>query len=70
MSTTLDATNPLDRKFMDDTAGAINRRQVAEKPFDKELAAYQAYLQSWRGTIARMISPVARADANLAEKPE
>lgn len=70
MSTTLDATNPLDRKFMDDTAGAINRRQVAEKSFDEELAARQAYLHSWRGTIARMISPAARADANLAEKPE
>ncbi len=55
---------------MDDTAGAINRRQVAEKPYDEELAAYQAYLKSWRGTIARMFSPVACADDTLAEKPE
>jgi hypothetical protein len=64
MSGKLDATNPLDRKFMDDMAGAINRRQVAEKPFDQELAAYQAYLNSWRGQIARWFSPVAYADAN------
>ena len=63
MSAAIDATNPLDRKFMDDTTGAINRRQVAEKPYDEESAAYQAYLASWRGQIARMISPVARADA-------
>lgn len=59
MSSKLDATNPLDRKFMDDAAGAINRRQVAEKPFDEELAAYQAYLRSWRGTIAQWFSRTA-----------
>ena len=63
MNGAADATNPLDRKFMDDTAGAINRREIAEKPYDEESAAYQAYLASWRGTIARMISPAARADA-------
>jgi hypothetical protein len=63
MADKLDATNPLDRKFMDDAAGAINRRQVAEKPFDEEKDAYQAYLHSWRGTIARWFSPTASADA-------
>jgi hypothetical protein len=48
---------------MDDAAGAINRRQVAEKPFDAEEAAYLAYLASWRGQIAQWFSPTARADA-------
>jgi hypothetical protein len=66
MSAAVDATNPLDRKFMDDTAGAINRRQIAEKPFEEESAAYRAYLASWRGTIAQWFSPVARADAKSA----
>ncbi|MGD9634909.1 MAG: hypothetical protein AB7G28_16975 [Pirellulales bacterium] len=63
MAGKLDATNPLDRKFMDDATGAINRRQVAEKPFETEEAAYQAYLASWRGQIAQWFSPTARADA-------
>ena len=45
MSQTIDATNPLDRKFMDDTAGAINRREIAEKPYEEEFTAYQAYLE-------------------------
>jgi hypothetical protein len=58
----VDPTNPLDRKFMDDTAGAINRREIAEKPFDEEFAAHQAYLNSWRGRIARWFSPTAQAD--------
>lgn len=62
MSGKLDATNPLDRKFMDDTAGAINRRQVAEEPFDEELASYRAFLQSWRGQIATWFSSRARSD--------
>lgn len=62
MSQSLDATNPLMRKFMDDTTGAINRRQLAEKPYEEELAAYDAYLTSWRGRIARMFSSAARVD--------
>ncbi len=70
MSDKLDATNPLDRKFMDDAAGAINRRQVAEKPFDAEEAAYQAYLHSWRGTIAQWFSPPAVHDRQLAERED
>jgi hypothetical protein len=63
MADKLDATNPLDRKFMDDAAGAINRRQVAEKPFDEEDSAYQAYLASWRGQIAQWFLPTARSNA-------
>jgi hypothetical protein len=64
MSGSVDPTNPLDRKFMDETAGAINRREVAEQPFQEESAAYQQYLASWRGQIARLFSPTARADSN------
>jgi len=67
MAGQLDATNPIARKFMDDTAGAINRQQIAEKPYEEELAAYQAYLASWRGQIARWFSSVARADRIRAE---
>ena len=48
MSGGVDPTNPLDRKFMDDMAGAINRREIAEKPYDDELAAYQQFLNGWR----------------------
>jgi hypothetical protein len=62
MNATADATNPLDRKFMDDTAGAINRREVAEKPYDDEMAKYRAYLGSWRGSLARFFSSTAHAD--------
>ncbi len=66
MSQTIDATNPLMRKFMDDTAGTINRREIAEKPYEEEYAAYRGYLASWRGRIARMFSPAARADFKSA----
>jgi hypothetical protein len=62
MSTSVDPTNPLDRKFMDDMAGAINRREIAEKPFDKEWADYDTFLDSSRGRIARWFSPQAEAD--------
>ena len=62
MNGAADATNPLDRKFMDDTAGAINRREIAEQPYDDEMAAYRAYLGSWRGSLARFFSSTAQAD--------
>jgi hypothetical protein len=52
----IDPTNPLDRKFMDETAGAMNRRDVAQKPYDAERSAYDAYMNSWRGRIARIFS--------------
>ena len=42
MSDAVDPTNPLDRKFMDDIAGAINRRERAEQSYDQEAAAYQS----------------------------
>jgi hypothetical protein len=62
MNGAADATNPLDRKFMDDTTGAINRREVAEQPYDDEMAAYRAYLGSWRGSLARVFSSTAQSD--------
>ncbi len=62
MNAAADATNPLDRKFMDDTAGAINRREIAEQPFEDESAAYRAYLGSWRGAVGRFFSSTAQTD--------
>lgn len=52
MAGDIDATNPINRKFMDDVAGAINRRQVAEKQFDEEWQAWQEFLKSGRGKVA------------------
>lgn len=62
MSGEVDPTNPLDRKFMDDIAGAINRREVAQKQYDVEWAAYQEALSGFRGRVARLFSARARAD--------
>jgi hypothetical protein len=62
MSEKVDPTNPVDRRFMDDIAGAINRREVAEKQYDVEWAAYHEALGGFRGRIARMLSAQARAD--------
>jgi hypothetical protein len=58
----VDPTNPIDRKFMDDVAGAINRREVAQKPHDAEVADYHAFLNSSRGRIARFFSAQANTD--------
>ncbi|MCP6725939.1 hypothetical protein NL526_28170, partial [Klebsiella pneumoniae] len=66
-STSVDPTNPLDRKFMDDVAGAINRREIAEKSFDEEWAAYQEFLNGSLGRIARWFSSQARVDAEPIE---
>jgi hypothetical protein len=64
MSGTVDATNPLDRKFMDEAAGAINRRDVAQKQYDEESAAYQGLLNSWKGRVAKIFSSQARQDVH------
>jgi hypothetical protein len=56
MSTNIDATNPANRKFMDDASGAINRRQVAEKLFDEEWRAYGEFMNSRRGRVASSFS--------------
>lgn len=61
MSDKIDPTNPLDRKFMDDIAGAINRREIAQKQFDVESTAYQQSLSGLRGKLARLLSAQARA---------
>jgi hypothetical protein len=53
----LDPTDPLARKFMDDAAGAINRRERAEPAYDAEAAAYREYLSGVRGGVARRFSP-------------
>ena len=62
MSDAVDPTNPLDRKFMDDIAGVINRRERAEQSYDQEAAGYQSALDGFRGRIARLLSSQARAD--------
>jgi hypothetical protein len=56
MTSEIDPTNPTDRKFMDDIAGAINRRQIAEKAFDTEWQAYQEFLKTRRGKVASAFS--------------
>jgi hypothetical protein len=66
MSDGIDPTNPLDRKFMDDIAGAINRRELAAQSYDQEAARYQSALDGFRGRIARFFSAQASADL----KPE
>jgi hypothetical protein len=62
MSGSVDATNPLDRKFMDEASGAINRREVAQNQYEEESAAYQEFLNSWRGSIAKRFYLEARRD--------
>jgi hypothetical protein len=64
MAGAVDPTNPLDRKFMDDAAGTMNRREVAQKEFDVERAAYNAYVNSWRGRLAQKLSTPIRRDAD------
>jgi uncharacterized protein YPO0396 len=56
----IDPTDPLARKFMDDVAGAMNRREVAEPAYEAELSAYHQYLASMRGAVARWFSAAAR----------
>ena len=53
VSEDFDPTNPANRKFMDDANGAINRREVAEKEFDQEWRAFQQFMNSRRGRVAR-----------------
>jgi hypothetical protein len=64
MEHALDPTNALERKFMDDVAGAINRREMAEAPYNAEMSAYQAYLSGVRGAVARSLSTQGRANGN------
>ncbi len=57
METDVDPTYALDRKFMDDVAGAINRREMAEPPYDVEMSAYRQYLSGPRGAVAIWFVP-------------
>ncbi len=68
MSSAVDPTNPLDRKFMDDIAGTINRRERAEQSYDQEAAGYQSALDGFRGRIARLLSSQARADLKAEDQ--
>ena len=67
MASKIDPNSTLDRKFMDDIFGAVNRREVAQKQYDDELAAYRRFLLSTRGKIAQTFSSTARADAKPNE---
>ena len=70
MPAKLDATNPLDRKLMDEAAGAINRRDVAQKQYDEEASDYLDFLNSWRGSIAkRFYLDAERYVSQQAERP-
>jgi hypothetical protein len=67
MAVEIDATNPLKRKFIDDVTGAMNRREIAQKQYDEESTAYQRFLGGFRGRLARLLSPSARADVSSAD---
>jgi hypothetical protein len=62
MTSAIDPTNTLDRQLMDDLAGAINRRQIAEDSYDKESRDYRQFLGGLRGRLARAFSSQAQAD--------
>jgi hypothetical protein len=61
-SSEIDPTHPLDRKFMDDIAGAINRREIAQQQYEDEVDAYQRFLSGLRGGVARWLSAHTRED--------
>ena len=53
----LDPTHPLDRKLMDDVAGAMNRREIAEATYAAELAGYRKFAGGICGRVAGRFSP-------------
>lgn len=53
----LDPTHPLDRKLMDEIAGAINRREVAEETYSAELAAYRKFRGGVCGKVVGRVVP-------------
>ncbi len=57
-----DPNDTLARTRMDNIAGAINRRDVAEKQYAVEAAEYQKFLGSFLGRVAQIFSPQARAN--------
>ena len=56
MADNVDPDNPLNRRFMDDVAGTINRHEVAEEPYERIWGEYQLTLAGIRGAIARTLS--------------
>jgi hypothetical protein len=62
MAGQIDATDPLDRKSMDDIAGAMNRREVAQKQYDEESTAYERFMSGIRGRLAGLVSPPTQSD--------
>jgi len=52
LTTSLDPTNPLSRRVMDDVNGAINRRTLAEKPYAEAQGEYQTWRNTLRGRVA------------------
>jgi|RhiMethySRZTD1v2_1073278.scaffolds.fasta_scaffold354108_3 DNA-binding SARP family transcriptional activator len=67
MSTKFDPTNPAERSMMDNILGAINRHEVAQKMYEEESAAYQAFLASFRGSLSKTFSSSARRDSKAAD---
>jgi hypothetical protein len=67
MSTRFDPANPAERSMMDNIVGAINRHEVAQKMYDDELAAYQAFLAGFRGSLAKTFSTSARDDSKVVD---
>ena len=57
MSMEADPTNPIDRRFMDEIAGALNRREVAEAPYEAELAEHRRFSNDFCGRVARWFPP-------------
>ncbi len=55
-SVAVDPTDPLARKFQDDVAGAINRRERALPPYEAELAAYHDFMRGSRGAVVSWFS--------------
>jgi hypothetical protein len=62
MAADVNPDNVLARKFMDDVAGAINRREMAAPAYDAERLDYLEYLSGVRGAVARWFSPTSDAD--------
>ncbi len=43
------------RRWLDDTAGAANRRTIADRHYQEELANFRALVQSLRGSLAEQL---------------
>lgn len=50
------SSNQLERKMLDEMAGALNRRQIAERHFQEALQECKRVQSSWRGTLGGVFS--------------